>query len=67
MAVKSQVRSGSGEVDVLAWMGRAALELIGQGGLGYSFDPLTEDMQDSYGHALKTLQCAFCILCHFDL
>ena len=24
-------------------MTRVALELIGQGGLGYSFDPLTED------------------------
>ena len=24
-------------------MTRTALELIGQGGLGYSFDPLTED------------------------
>jgi len=27
----------------LFWMTRTALELIGQSGLGYSFDPLTED------------------------
>ena len=31
------------EVEVLSWLSRAALELIGRGGLGYSFDPLTED------------------------
>ncbi|KAG6893954.1 hypothetical protein C0992_008024, partial [Termitomyces sp. T32_za158] len=29
-------------VDVLHWMSRAALEMIGQSGLGYSFDPLVE-------------------------
>ena len=28
---------------MLSWMSRTALELIGQSGLGYSFDPLTED------------------------
>ncbi len=42
---------------MLSWMGRAALELVGQGGLGYSFDPLLADMKDSYGDALKHLQC----------
>ncbi|KAG6907126.1 hypothetical protein DXG01_010430 [Tephrocybe rancida] len=29
-------------IDILHWMGRTALELIGQSGLGYSFDPLVE-------------------------
>lgn len=41
---------------MLVWMGRAALELIGQGGLGYSFDPLVADMKDTFGQALKSLQ-----------
>ena len=36
------------------WMGRTALELMGQAGLGYSFDPLVEDSTDAYGTALKT-------------
>lgn len=40
---------------MLGWMGRTALELIGQGGLGYSFDPLVEDRTDVYGEALKSL------------
>ncbi|KAF8181261.1 cytochrome P450 [Pholiota molesta] len=30
-------------IDVMSWMTRTALELIAQSGLGYSFDPLTED------------------------
>ncbi|KAG6907125.1 hypothetical protein DXG01_010429 [Tephrocybe rancida] len=29
-------------IDILHWMSRTALELIGQSGLGYSFDPLVE-------------------------
>ncbi|CCM05747.1 uncharacterized protein FIBRA_07979 [Fibroporia radiculosa] len=53
--IKKQVVSGAEEIDMLNWMGRTALELIGQGGLGYSFDPLVEDMHNEYGHALKTL------------
>ena len=34
------------KIDVLSWMSRTALELIGQSGFGYSFDPLTEDGHD---------------------
>ena len=41
------------EVDVLAWMGRTVLELVGQAGLGYSFDPLTEDRPDEFATAVK--------------
>lgn len=40
---------------MLGWMGRAALEMIGQGGLGYSLDPLVSDNVDEYGRALKSL------------
>lgn len=40
---------------MVAWMGRTALELMGQGGLGYSFDPLVADTADEYGSALKDL------------
>ncbi|KAH9481363.1 Cytochrome P450 monooxygenase 91 [Psilocybe cubensis] len=35
--------NGPQEVDIADWMTRLALELIGQSGLGYSFDALTED------------------------
>ncbi|KAJ3550676.1 hypothetical protein NMY22_g309 [Coprinellus aureogranulatus] len=35
-----QVTQGETEVDMLSWMTRTALELIGRGGLGYSFGSL---------------------------
>lgn len=44
-------------IDVLGWMSRAALELIGQAGIGYSFDPLTEDKPDAYADAVKNFAC----------
>ncbi|KAJ3551150.1 hypothetical protein NM688_g4887 [Phlebia brevispora] len=53
-AVSSQLSyQNDGEVDMLQWMGRTALELIGQGGLGYAFDPLVANTHNSYGEALK--------------
>ncbi len=43
------------KIDVHNWLTRTALELIGQGGLGYSFDPLTEDRHNDFGDAVKAL------------
>ncbi len=43
------------EVDILNWMGRTALELVGQGGLGYSFDPLVATTKNAFGDSLKAL------------
>ncbi|KAF5343006.1 hypothetical protein D9758_013693 [Tetrapyrgos nigripes] len=31
------------EIEILSWMSRTALELVGQAGLGYSFDDLADD------------------------
>ncbi|KAJ2919733.1 hypothetical protein MD484_g701, partial [Candolleomyces efflorescens] len=45
-AILRQVSDGPREIDMLGWMTRTALELIGQSGLGYTFDPLTEDGQE---------------------
>ncbi|KAH0590055.1 hypothetical protein H2248_000230 [Termitomyces sp. 'cryptogamus'] len=42
IAIKKSLAQGTREVDILHWMSRAALEMIGQSGLGYSFDPLVE-------------------------
>ncbi|KAI0333106.1 cytochrome P450 [Cubamyces sp. BRFM 1775] len=52
-AISSRVEKGTMEIDVLGWMSRTALDLIGQGGLGYSFDPLTEDKADDFADSLK--------------
>lgn len=54
--ILAKVKAGESEIDVLEWSGRAALELIGQGGLGYSFDPLlvNSESRNEYGDALKS-------------
>ena len=55
-AISAQISTEDGQdVDILRWVSRAALELIGQGGLGYSFDPLVEDRKNEFGDALTRL------------
>lgn len=54
-AITVQVGSEQKEIDVLHWISRAALELVGQAGLGYSFDPLTHNIRNEYADALKSL------------
>ncbi|KAJ3572763.1 hypothetical protein NP233_g2876 [Leucocoprinus birnbaumii] len=39
----NQVKNGPKEIDILHWMSRTTLEIIGQSGMGYSFDSLKED------------------------
>ena len=53
-ALDIRVREGVEELDIAGWMGRTALELVGQGVLGYSFDPLLEDSKDKYTEAVKS-------------
>ncbi|KAF8183391.1 cytochrome P450 [Pholiota molesta] len=54
--IGQKVKDGPQEVDVMSWMTRTALELIGQSGLGYSFDPLLEDAEEhAYTTAAKAL------------
>ncbi|KAI0754112.1 cytochrome P450 [Daedaleopsis nitida] len=53
------------ELDMLSWMSRTALELIGQAGLGYSFDPLVADDQDEFADAVKALQPTTSSVHHF--
>ncbi|KAF5360341.1 hypothetical protein D9756_005086 [Leucocoprinus leucothites] len=49
-AFMNQVKNGPKEIDMLHWMSRTALELIGQSGMGYSFDSLKEDAQSADLH-----------------
>ncbi|KAI1790098.1 cytochrome P450 [Ganoderma leucocontextum] len=58
MAIGSQVKDGPKDIDVLAWMGRAALELVGRGGLGYSFDTLVSESRNEFAEAVKALKPA---------
>ncbi|KAI0747034.1 cytochrome P450 [Daedaleopsis nitida] len=54
-AMKSRLPAdGSGAViDVNGWNGRVSLELLGQAGLGYSFDDFSDDSTDAYGESIK--------------
>ncbi|KAJ4474910.1 cytochrome P450 [Lentinula aciculospora] len=57
-ALKNQLQSGPStqEINILSWMGRTALEIMGQAGLGYSFDPLTdEESAHPYSKVMKEL------------
>ena len=58
-AIESRVQAGTStasssvELDMLSWMGRTTLEVLGQAGLGHSFDPLIEDRPDEFANAVK--------------
>ncbi|KAG6826603.1 hypothetical protein H0H92_015188, partial [Tricholoma furcatifolium] len=56
--------SESSKIDILQWMSRAALEMIGQGGLGYSFDPL---VQDAGPHPFAEATKAFLLVSTIDI
>ncbi|KAJ7170583.1 cytochrome P450 [Mycena crocata] len=55
-ALETKVQNGPQEVDMLLWMSRTALELVGQAGLGYSFDTLKDDEIAPYVRSIKNLQ-----------
>ena len=42
-------------------MARTTLEMLGQAGLGYSFDNFSDDSTDAYGESLKLFLYAFSI------
>ncbi|KAF8202147.1 cytochrome P450 [Pholiota molesta] len=57
--IAKKVNNGPQEIDIISWMTRTALELISQTGLGFSFDPLTEDeVPHPYTQAAKHLMPA---------
>ncbi|KAF8202148.1 cytochrome P450 [Pholiota molesta] len=59
-AMLARVTDAPKEIDILSWMSRTALELIGQSGMGYSFDPLTADTAPHpYSQAAKNLELAW--------
>ncbi|KAI0251708.1 cytochrome P450 [Lactifluus subvellereus] len=53
---ESMLSSGSQEINIVDWMGKVALEFIGQAGLGYSFGTL-EGRNDQFCSALKEYAC----------
>ncbi|KAJ6544798.1 cytochrome P450 [Mycena vulgaris] len=55
-ALEFKVQEGPQEVNMLLWISRTALELVGQAGLGHSFDTLTDDEVSAYVKSVKQLQ-----------
>ena len=51
--METRVADGAQEIDMASLMSRTALELIGQGGLGYSFEQLDENTQNELATSLK--------------
>ncbi|KAG5651513.1 hypothetical protein H0H81_008378 [Sphagnurus paluster] len=47
IAITKDLLDGPREINILRWMTRAALEMIGQSGLGYSFDPLVDEESEN--------------------
>ncbi|THH32686.1 hypothetical protein EUX98_g1503 [Antrodiella citrinella] len=58
-AFRRQVSGGPKEIEVLHWLTRLALELIGQGGLGHSFDTLEDDTVNPLAEDLKNVITMF--------
>ncbi|KAF8659052.1 hypothetical protein AX16_001924 [Volvariella volvacea WC 439] len=55
-AISLKTEQGTQEVDMLNWASRTALELVGQSGLGSSFDSLVEgESPHPYGASIKNL------------
>ncbi|KAE9396154.1 cytochrome P450 [Gymnopus androsaceus JB14] len=57
-ALNKRVQNGPTEasIDLLGWMARTALELIGQSGFGYSFDNMEDDVpKHKYSLVIKDL------------
>ena len=53
--LEDKVKSGIAEVNMFEWLSRTALELVGQGGLGHSFDSLAEGEVSDYTKVAKEL------------
>ncbi|KAK7685185.1 hypothetical protein QCA50_011548 [Cerrena zonata] len=53
--IEAQIGESVETVNVINWFSRTALELIGQGGLGYSLDSLDKPVANALGDALREL------------
>ena len=53
--IEAQVGEQKTTVDIMAWLTRTALELIGQGGLGVSMDSLGEPIHNPLADSVKMM------------
>ena len=55
--LSKQVKNGAQEIEILSWMSRAAMEYIGQGGFGYSFNALDDGKRNVYNENIRLISC----------
>ena len=72
-ALESHVADGAQELDMAVWMIRTSLELVGQGGLGISFEQLVPSKMNRlaasvilYSYVVHTLDTDHRVHCPFD-
>ena len=53
VGIEAQIGDQAITVNILDWLSRTALELLGQGGLGWSFDKLDSPEPNSLAEYLK--------------
>ena len=53
--IESEIGDKKATVDIMRWLTRTALELIGQGGLGVSMDTLGEPVHNPFAESIKML------------
>ncbi|KAG8795727.1 cytochrome P450-dit2 [Ceratobasidium sp. 428] len=53
-AIENDISKSQGDIDVFPWMTAAALELVGEAGLGYSFDSF-KGKRNEYSIAIKDI------------
>ena len=51
--LQQKVEETDDDIDMSTWMSRAALDYIGQGGMGYEFDALHPEISNKYHDAAK--------------
>ena len=56
-AIGERIGDDARVVDIDGWMARTTLEMLGQAGLGYSFDDFQQDSADHFGESLKNFLC----------
>lgn len=50
-----KIHNGQSKIDMLLWLSKATLEIMGQGGFGYKFNALDESKKSTYSEAVKML------------
>ena len=55
VGIEAQIGDQAITVNILDWLSRTALELLGQGGLGYSLDTLEKPIPNVFGDSIREM------------